>query len=239
MLSFLMRYLKRNDKYNLFVEEWRKLNQHNETVPQNVFRLDKVSVGKKTYGCLNVTDFSPADTKLIIGNYCSISPGVRFLLGGEHPINSISTYPFKVKCFEHKWEAYSKGDITVGDDVWIGTNAIICSGINIGQGAIIAAGAVVTKDVEPYAIVGGNPARVIKYRFAEEYRRKLLAIIKMFDNFTEKDIDSIYKPVEKIRIDLNLSLYTSFSKKMYFWVYLYVIIYFYIIKKNIVTNEKL
>jgi acetyltransferase-like isoleucine patch superfamily enzyme len=239
MLSILKRYFKRDNEYDLFVKEWRKLNAHNDTVPCKFFRIEKVSVGKKTYGGLNVIDYSTADNKLIIGSYCSIATNVLFLLGAEHQYNGISTYPFKVKCFGYEMEGVSKGDIVVGDDVWIGTNAIICCGVNIGQDAIIATGAVVTKDVEPYAIVGGNPARVIKYRFAEEYRRKLLAIIKMFDNFTEKDIDSIYKPVEKIRIDLNLSLYTSFSKKMYFWVYLYVIIYFYIIKKNIVTNEKL
>jgi acetyltransferase-like isoleucine patch superfamily enzyme len=168
-------------------------------MPENRFRIEKVTVGKKTYGDLNVTDFSSADTKLIIGSYCSISPGVRFLLGGEHRIDCISTFPFKVKCFGHKWEARSKGDIIVGDDVWVGANAVICSGVKIGQGAVIAAGAVVTRDVEPYAVVGGNPADVIKYRFGEEYRKKLLAtdIVKMFDGFTEKDIEAIYKPIDE------------------------------------------
>ncbi|WP_461248799.1 CatB-related O-acetyltransferase, partial [Treponema sp. R6D11] len=148
------------------------------------------------YGNLNIIDCSPTDTKLIIGNYCSISPGVQFLLGGEHRTDSISTYPFLVQCFGHEREAGSKGDIIIGDDVWIGLNAIICTGIKIGQGAIVAAGSVVTKDVEPYAIIGGNPAKLIKYRFEESIRKKLLVtdITKMFDNFTEENIDSIYKP---------------------------------------------
>jgi acetyltransferase-like isoleucine patch superfamily enzyme len=177
----------------LFKWKWRRLNRHNETSPVNMFRIEKVIVGKKTYGGLNVVDFSPLDTKLRIGSYCSISPGVQFLLGGEHQINSISTYPFKVKCFDYDREAGSKGDIIVGDDVWIGTNAIICSGVKIGQGAILAAGAVVTKDVEPYAIVGGNPATIIKYRFDEKIREKLskLNIVKLFDSFSKDKVELI------------------------------------------------
>jgi acetyltransferase-like isoleucine patch superfamily enzyme len=188
-------------KLLVFKCKWRKLNPFNETVPLNLFRLEKVAVGKKTYGGLNVTDFSPTDTKLLIGNYCSISPGVRFLLGGEHQINSISTYPFKVLRFGSAYEAGSKGDIIVGDDVWIGTNAIICSGVKIGQGAIVAAGTVVTKDVEPYAIVGGNPAKVIKYRFDGELREKLtkIDVCTLFDSFEGEDIDLIYATLsEKI-----------------------------------------
>jgi acetyltransferase-like isoleucine patch superfamily enzyme len=164
-----------------------------------MFRIDKVSVGKKTYGSLNVTDFSPLDTKLNIGSYCSISPGVQFLLGGEHQVDSISTYPFKVKCFGYEYEAGSKGDIIVGDDVWIGTNAIICSGVKIGQGAIVAAGAVVTKEVSPYAVVGGNPAKVIKYRFDESFRKKILGIElrELFDSFNNIDIDLIYGTISE------------------------------------------
>jgi acetyltransferase-like isoleucine patch superfamily enzyme len=197
-------------KLLLFCRYWRKLNHHNETIPANFFHIEKVAVGKKTYGELHVTDFSPADTKLKIGSYCSISPGVQFLLGGEHQINSISTYPFKVKCFGHEYEAGSKGDIIVGNDVWIGTNAIICSGVNIGQGAIVAAGAVVTKDVEPYAIVGRNPAEVIKYRFEKGIREKLIEIdlCKLFDSFSIDNIDLIYaKLSEEILKKIDNSCY--------------------------------
>jgi acetyltransferase-like isoleucine patch superfamily enzyme len=185
-------YLK---KY-LHKKNWRRKNRHNETNPANMFRIEKVTVGKKTYGALNVTDFSPLDTKLKIGSYCSISPGVQFLLGGEHQIDSISTYPFKVKCFGHKCEAGSKGDIVVGNDVWIGTNAIICSGVKIGQGAIVATGAVVTKEVPSYAIVGGNPAKVIKYRFDERIREKLaqIDICKLLDTFSKDNLDLLYVP---------------------------------------------
>ena len=195
----MYRFIKLTLTNYLFRKKWRKHNQHNATVPVNIFRFEKVSVGKKTYGALNVTDFSPANTMLKIGNYCSISPGVQFLLGGEHQINSISTFPFKVKCFGFEYEAGSKGDIIVGDDVWIGTNAIICSGVNIGQGAIVAAGSVVTKSVEPYAIVGGNPAKLIRYRFEERIRLKLLSIdiVKIFDDFNIDQVEIIYKPIEE------------------------------------------
>jgi acetyltransferase-like isoleucine patch superfamily enzyme len=184
-------------KKYLFQRKWRRKNRHNKTRAFTIFPINKISVGKKTYGTLKIIDYSPLDTKLIIGSYCSISPGVHFLLGGEHQIESISTFPFKVECFGYDYEAGSKGDIVIADDVWIGTNAIICSGVKIGQGAIVAAGAVVTKDVPPYAIVGGNPAKIIKYRFPEESRDRLLKIdiCKLFDSFTEVDIDLIYAPL--------------------------------------------
>ena len=182
-------------KLYLFRKKYRRLNRHNRTSIMNFCDLSKVFVGKKTYGVLSVTDFSPADTKLRIGSYCSIAPNVRFLLGGEHQIKSISTYPFKVMSFGDAREAGSKGDIIVKDDVWIGDGAIICSGVTIGQGAIVAAGAVVTKGVEPYAIVGGNPARVIKYRFDEKLRKKLCEtdIVKLFDSLKKEDMPLVYE----------------------------------------------
>jgi len=182
-------------KLYLFRKKYRRLNRHNETSIKTFCDLSKVIVGKKTYGLINVTDFSPADTKLEIGSYCSIAPNVRFLLGGEHQLYSITTYPFKVKSFGKAREAGSKGDIVVKDDVWIGDGAIICSGVTIGQGAIIAAGSVVTKDVAPYAIVGGNPAKFIKWRFDESCRAKLCKtdIVKLFDSFTEEDIPLVYE----------------------------------------------
>lgn len=152
---------------------------------------------------LNVTSFSPKDTWLKIGSYCSIAEGVRFLLAGEHQLHSISTYPFKVKIFGEAYEAGSKGDIIVQDDVWIGTNAVICSGVTIGQGAVVAAGAVVTKDVAPYAIVGGNPARLIKYRFDEPLREKLTQtdVAALFDKFTRKDLPLVYKYLDHNTLD--------------------------------------
>ena len=190
-------------KLYLFRKKYRRLNRHNRTSIKNFCDLSKVVVGKKTYGVLSVTDFSPADTKLRIGSYCSIAPNVRFLLGGEHQIKSISTYPFKVMSFGDAREAGSKGDIVVKDDVWICDGAIICSGVTVGQGAIIAAGSVVTKDVEPYAIVGGNPALFIKWRFDEECRKRLcqMDIVKLFDSFTKEDMPLIYEDLTEEVLD--------------------------------------
>lgn len=194
-------------KFKLFQKKYRKLNSHNKTIIMNYCDLSKIVIGKKTYGEIHITDWSFLDTKLRIGSYCSIAPNVQFLLGGEHQINSISTYPFKVYEFGYSREAGSKGDIVVKDDVWIGTNAIICSGVIIGQGAIIAAGAVVTKDVEPYAIVGGNPAKVIKYRFDENIRKKLcdINIVELFDRFDINQENLIYSELdEKVLCELGV-----------------------------------
>ena len=108
-------------------------------------------------------------------------------------------YPFKEKNFGLENEALSKGDIIIGDDVWMGTNALICSGVKIGQGAVIAAGSIVTKDVEPYSIVGGNPAKLIKYRFDEPIRKKLCSIdiIKLLDSFTKEDMELMFKDLDE------------------------------------------
>lgn len=120
--------------------------------------------------------------KLIIGKFCMIASGVTFIMNGaNHLTDAISTYPFAI--FGHGWEnamegkTYpTKGDTIIGNDVWIGHKVTIMPGIKVGDGAIIATNATVTKDVPPYAIVGGNPAAEIKKRFSEEDIEKLLAI---------------------------------------------------------------
>lgn len=119
--------------------------------------------------------------KLIIGKFCSIAYGAKFLFNGaNHTLNSLSTYPFPVLACEWNldvpitdaWD--NKGDIVIGNDVWIGFEAVIMAGVTIGDGAIIGSRAVVTKDVEPYSIVGGVPAKLIRKRFPEEQIQKLL-----------------------------------------------------------------
>ncbi len=120
--------------------------------------------------------------RLIIGKFCSIACGARFLFtSANHTLKSLSTYPFPIffeewgldiKNVASAWD--NKGDIVVGNDVWIGYEAVILSGVHIGDGAIIGARAVVTKDVSPYTVVGGVPAKEIKKRFDEDTIQKLL-----------------------------------------------------------------
>lgn len=137
-------------------------------------KYTKYNIGDYTYGEPNIDDFG---SKLVIGKFCSIARGVTIVLGGEHNTHWISTYPFSA-IFQNKkhieGHPASKGDIVIGNDVWIGTEAIILSGVHLGDGAVVAARSVVTKDVPPYAIVGGNPAKVIKYRFDETSIKLLL-----------------------------------------------------------------
>lgn len=119
--------------------------------------------------------------RLIIGKFCSIACGAKFIFtSANHTLQSLSTYPFPI--FFEEWQLPvadiknawdNKGDIVIGNDVWIGYEAIILSGVHIGDGAIIGTRSVVTKDVEPYTIVGGVPARPIRKRFTEEIVQKL------------------------------------------------------------------
>lgn len=191
-----------------FKKKYRKLNSHNKTEPLDFIDLSKLKIGKNTYGDIKVINQSPDETlNLKIGSYCSIATGVKFILGGEHNLSTLSTYPFKAQLFEMGHEAKSKGSIIINDDVWIGLNAIICSGVTIGQGAVIAAGAIVTKDVPPYAIVGGNPAKIIKYRFEQRIIDKLLKIdiVKLLDSFSKVDIDLLYQNLTEDSLDKIIS----------------------------------
>ena len=114
--------------------------------------------------------------RLIIGKFCQIASGAKFIMGpANHRISSVTTYPFSV--FGGRWSEQTpphlsqlpfKGDIVVGNDVWIGRESVIMPGVKIGDGSIIGAYAVVTRDVPPYCVVGGNPARFIKKRFHDE-----------------------------------------------------------------------
>ena len=140
---------------------WRRHNPHNTTEYVGTWNQDLATVGNYTYGGINVLAFNNS-ARLNIGSYCSIAPKVSFILSADHFANHISTFPFMVKvCRNTQEEGVSKGDIIVDDDVWIGYGATIMSGVHIGQGAVVAAGAVVTKDVPANALVGGVPAKII------------------------------------------------------------------------------
>ena len=147
--------------------------------------------------------------KLIIGKFCMIASGVTFIMNGaNHLTGAISTYPFAIfgKDWVHAMEGKnypSKGDTIIGNDVWIGHDVTIMPGVKIGDGTIIATKSVVTKDVEPYAVVGGNPAKLIKKRFSDKRIEQLMEakwwdwdIKKITENvhhLTDNDLSKLIK----------------------------------------------
>lgn len=185
-------------KRNQFRRRWREQNTHNGTIAMDIMADGLVTAGRHSYGELNVVSFA-GQNKLHIGNFVSIAQRVTFLLDVEHYIDRTSTFPFLVKVLcDRECEAFGKGDITVDDDAWIGYGATVMSGVHIGQGAVVAAGAVVTKDVPPYAIVGGVPAKVIKYRFEPEIIEELLMIdySKLDEKMIRQHVDDLYQKLE-------------------------------------------
>lgn len=155
-------------------------------------RYSRYSVGKFSYGVVNsplvLSDVPDRSGTLRIGKFCSIASGVTIILGGEHRPDWVTTYPFSIifkKFSDLPGAATTKGDVIIGNDVWIGMDALILSGVTVGDGAVIGAGSVVARDVEPYAIVAGNPARLIRKRFDQAIINKLLEI-KWWDWTTER-----------------------------------------------------
>lgn len=178
IINLYYRYKCRNLKIPLFtIARDCSFGYHN-IIYENV-RLINVKLGDYSYvgGCCRVINAE-------IGKFCSIGPEV--LIGGQpsHPLHLKSTFPGfyqKDHSFygvEHEYEyrdpEFKK--VTIGNDVWIGTRALIMDGVTVGDGAVIGAGAVVTKDVPPYAIVGGVPAKIIKYRFSEKKISQMLEL---------------------------------------------------------------
>jgi virginiamycin A acetyltransferase len=184
---------------------------------KNIIKNPNIIIGDYTYydDFENVYNFEKnvkyhfdfVDDKLIIGKFCMIASDVKFIMNGaNHLTKSISAYPFAV--FGNDWEnamegkSYpKKGNIHIGNDVWIGYNATIMAGVNIGDGAIIATNSTVVNDVAPYSIVGGNPAKEIKKRFSEETIKKLLdlkwwnwsieKITKNVHNLTDNNFENL------------------------------------------------
>lgn len=171
MLSRVKQWWRRRKQ----IKRWYARNTHNRTALLSDTDMDCIQVGNSTYGALNVLNFD-GKTKLKIGHYCSIGPEVMFIPSADHFLNHISSYPFRTMCIDGTREGVSRGDIVIDDDVWIGYGATVLSGVHIGQGAVVAAGAVVSADVPPYAIVGGVPAKVLKYRFSPEIIKELMQV---------------------------------------------------------------
>ena len=145
------------------------------------------SVGKYTYDVCNITmHFSESGAGLFLGSFCSISSGCVVYLGGNHRSEWATTYPFGhmnpevFDKFDGAGHPKTNGNVVIGNDVWTGSDTTIMSGVTVGDGAVIAANSHVVKNVEPYSIVGGNPARLIRYRFEEDIRKKLV-LLKWWD----------------------------------------------------------
>ncbi|MCB2309349.1 CatB-related O-acetyltransferase [Clostridium estertheticum] len=186
---------------------------------KNVITRDNIKVGDYTiYNDFNndprdfeennvLYQYAVNNDKLIIGKFCSIACKAKFLMtSGNHTMKSLSNYTFPI--FYEEWDLPvshitdawdNKGDIEIGNDVWIGYDAIIMSGVKIGDGAIIGTRAVVTKDVPPYTIVGGVPAKVIKKRYDDETISKLLEI--KWWNWTYEKIQANIKYIQSGNID--------------------------------------
>ncbi|MFC6790499.1 CatB-related O-acetyltransferase [Methylobacterium komagatae] len=160
----------------------RGRNPHNETRLHlaRMARRYGFSIGAYSYGRPKVR-FPESGRKLTIGRYCSIADKVEILLGGGHRLAWGSTYPFAaMRGLFPEADApedyhVSRGDVVIGHDVWLGSGCMILSGVTIGHGAVIAARAVVSRDVPPYAVVAGNPARVVRHRFPPDIVDALVA----------------------------------------------------------------
>jgi acetyltransferase-like isoleucine patch superfamily enzyme len=150
------------------------------------------SIGDYTYGKPTVLEWGEG-ARLKIGKYCSIAENVTILLGGNHKTDWITTYPFPALYVQFPEANHisgypsTKGDVEIGNDVWIGFSSMILSGVKVADGAVVAAGSVVTRNIGPYEIWGGNPARLIKKRFSDDVIEKLL-LEKWWD-----------WPIEKVR----------------------------------------
>ncbi len=164
-------------------------------------RYPQYQVGVGSYGDLEVKTWGE-DAMLTIGSYTSIAAGVKVFLGGEHRLDWVTTYPFNVLWGTAKHYAghpKTKGDVVIGNDVWIGAEALILSGVTVGDGAVIGARAVVTKDVPAYAIVAGNPARLIKYRFERSQIERLL--VEQWWCWSETEIQNAMQDLLNVNIE--------------------------------------
>lgn len=170
-LSHLTTLHARKKRNKVLSKPARSLKEFRKNYP-------KYTIGSNCYGTPNIK-FQHPNAYLHIGSYCSIAKNVQIFMGGMHRTNWVSTYPFHAFFDEGSHiqnGEITNGDVIIGSDVWLCQDATILSGVTIGHGAVVANGAIVTKDVAPYSIVGGNPAKHIRWRFDEATRNALLNI---------------------------------------------------------------
>jgi len=172
----LSRYLLRRLRHLLFRIAGRRSP---EELIADLKASGQLSMGRHTYGAPAIPSFANAG-RVWIGSFCSIAKGVTIMTGGNHRTDWVTTFPLAtILGLEPSIEAghpATRGDVHIGDDVWVGRGTPILSGVHIGTGAVVAARAVVSRDVEPYTIVAGNPAKAIRTRFSDEQITALLEI---------------------------------------------------------------
>lgn len=167
-------------------------------IVQDLMNRGLVTVGRHTYPRVPPVIYYPGDTaKVRIGSYTSIAGGCQLLPGGEHRTDWITTFPLRIQ-FDVPGKyldgsPHSKGDIEIGNDVWLAKNSMVLSGVTIGDGAVVAAGAVVANDVPPFAMVAGVPARIVRFRFSDSQISALLRISwwDWDENFVLERIDDL------------------------------------------------
>jgi acetyltransferase-like isoleucine patch superfamily enzyme len=198
---------------------WRRLRSILTSLVKSLVPIRKrplpagVEVGRHTYGHdARTFPMFTEGARIVVGAFCSIAPEVRILGGGEHIMTRASVFPLNARMFDptmrNSLDAVDKGPTVIGNDVWIGTGAVILSGVIVGDGAVVGAGAVVSQPVPPFAIVAGNPAQIVGYRFVKEIQERLLALqwwdwdddaIRALSRWFMSDVESFLEETERIR----------------------------------------
>lgn len=197
------------------IQEFQGLRQFIQNMDQAQYAGTNIEVGDFSYG-VPIVRIEDERTKLTIGKFCSIASNVTIMLGGEHRVDWNSTYPFNVlmeDSFSYiTGHPFSKGDVQIGNDVWIGSDSKIMSGVTIADGCIIGANSLVTKSVlEPYTIVGGVPAKIIKRRFSETVTQKLCEM--QWWNWNDEDIVAVIPLLQSSDIDGLWKYYKEYVKQ--------------------------
>jgi hypothetical protein len=147
---------------------------------RRLVKAGRMTIGQHTYGIPIIKTYDHDKTRLLVGAYSALSEEAIVMLGGEHAIDRVTTFPLRIRLqlpgAGEDGIPVPTGDTVIGSDVWLTMRTFVRSGVTIGDGAIVASGAVVINDVPPFAIVGGNPAKVIRYRFSPEQIEALLEI---------------------------------------------------------------
>jgi acetyltransferase-like isoleucine patch superfamily enzyme len=186
--------------------KWGRIQYNNKLIKEG-----RLTVGKYTYGVENliIKNYKGSEANVHIGKFCSIGENITIITGGIHPSSWISTFPLSERFASNKYlqkdMPSTKGDILIGNDVWIAQNCSILSGVRIGNGAIICSGAIVTKDVPDYSIAAGVPAKVIKFRFNVE-NIQVLNTIEWW-SWSEDKIEKNIKLLSSSNLDEFLTLH--------------------------------